>query len=193
MLFPTIVADPPWPIPQSNRRSGRRLRSNGTTLPYPVMNLDDIAALRVSDLALPDAHLYLWVTTAFNRDGTGKRIAEAWGFRVVSEIVWEKPNTGMGLFPRSCHEIVLICKRGKLLHRLRNIRSVQLWSQHGEGMRIHSAKPPGFYDLVERASPGPFLELFSRRKRSGWEVLGDAIDGRDIREVLGADPPDVKD
>lgn len=27
-------------------------------------------------------------------------------------------------------------------------------------------------DLIEQASPGPYVELFSRRHRLGWDVWG---------------------
>lgn len=37
----------------------------------------------------------------------------------------------------------------------------------------HSVKPDPFYDLVERVSPGPYLELFARRNRLNWETWGD--------------------
>jgi N6-adenosine-specific RNA methylase IME4 len=37
----------------------------------------------------------------------------------------------------------------------------------------HSEKPDAFYDLVESVSPGPYLELFARRQRLGWETWGD--------------------
>lgn len=36
----------------------------------------------------------------------------------------------------------------------------------------HSAKPEGAMDLIEQASPGPYVELFSRRHRLGWDVWG---------------------
>lgn len=32
------------------------------------------------------------------------------------------------------------------------------------------ADPP--YELVERVSPEPRLELFARRRRFGWDVMG---------------------
>lgn len=37
----------------------------------------------------------------------------------------------------------------------------------------HSVKPDAFYDLVEQVSTGPYLELFSRRTRMGWDHWGD--------------------
>ena len=36
----------------------------------------------------------------------------------------------------------------------------------------HSAKPDAFLDLVEQVSPGPYLELFARRNRLGWDTWG---------------------
>jgi N6-adenosine-specific RNA methylase IME4 len=36
----------------------------------------------------------------------------------------------------------------------------------------HSAKPPLFADLVERMSPGPYVELFARAPRLGWDSWG---------------------
>jgi N6-adenosine-specific RNA methylase IME4 len=37
----------------------------------------------------------------------------------------------------------------------------------------HSAKPEAFLDIVEQVSPGPYLELFARRARFGWDYWGD--------------------
>lgn len=36
----------------------------------------------------------------------------------------------------------------------------------------HSAKPEAFIDLVEQVSPGPYVELFARRARFGWDYWG---------------------
>lgn len=178
--YTTILADPPWPVQDVWKgaigRGGRR--RNVTEMPYSLMSLDDIFALPVTDLAAVNAHLYLWVTADFNRKGVGVQCSEAWGFEVVSEIVWKKKNFGMGAFPRPQHEILLICRRGKLNYVPRDVGSVQTWSQpraHNNGGKVHSAKPDGAIDLIERASPGPYLELFARRKRMGWDTWGDQI------------------
>ncbi len=37
----------------------------------------------------------------------------------------------------------------------------------------HSAKPEVFMDQIEAISPGPYLEMFSRRARLGWDTWGD--------------------
>ena len=39
----------------------------------------------------------------------------------------------------------------------------------------HSAKPEAFQDIVEQVSPGPYLELFARRKRMGWSAWGNEV------------------
>lgn len=44
------------------------------------------------------------------------------------------------------------------------------WFQWPRGR--HSAKPEAFIDLVEQVSPGPYLELFARRQRLGWDTWG---------------------
>lgn len=183
MKYRAIVADPPWPLKGDaqvrNRprckKGGRRARD--TFFPYDVQPVSWIESLPVSDFAENDAHLYLWVPASFNREGVGVKVVRAWGFSVVSEMVWDKINFGLGKFPRPQHEIILICRRGNLPFNLNNVGSVQRWSRpyamsHGAAGKVHSSKPEGFIDLVERASPGPYLELFARRQRLGWHTWG---------------------
>jgi N6-adenosine-specific RNA methylase IME4 len=96
--FRTIVADPPWPIRWEGGTGGRRRRP--TSLGYKTMALEEIAALPVGDLADPSGcHLFLWVTPALHREGEGARVVRAWGFEPVDELIWEKPNIGMGASP----------------------------------------------------------------------------------------------
>lgn len=45
------------------------------------------------------------------------------------------------------------------------------WFQWPRG--AHSAKPEAFLDIVEQVSPGPYVELFARRARFGWDYWGD--------------------
>jgi len=182
VTYRTIVADPPWPASGDSRarsrpwagKGGRRGRD--TFFPYETQSLSWIQALPVAEFAEADAHLYLWVPASLNREGVGAQTARAWGFGVVSEIVWDKLNFGLGKFPRPQHEILLVCRRGSLPFQVNNAGSVQRWHApraKGNGGRIHSAKPDGSYDLIESASPGPYLEMFARRQRLGWDSWGD--------------------
>ena len=40
----------------------------------------------------------------------------------------------------------------------------------------HSVKPDFFYDLIEKESPGPYVELFARKPREGWDRWGNEVD-----------------
>lgn len=180
--YRTIVADPPWPIRwtggaawRTNGRGERHLNHRfKKALDYPTMPVEQIAALQVSDLAEADAHLYLWAPDQYVLDGTAAAVARAWGFKARPRLlVWKKRGYGLGTFPRPQHELALVCKRGRLPFRVCDVGSVQEWKLVYEGgARKHSAKPEGFQDLVERASPGPYLELFARRQRLGWHTWG---------------------
>lgn len=176
--YATIVADPPWPVRYDGRTGGRR--RNDTRMGYSTMPINEITALPVFTLTAESARLFLWVTAELNREGVGVAVVRAWGFRPVAEFVWEKPNLGMGHFPRACHEMLLVALRGKANwpDDLRNVRSVQRWAQPytpqtgGYAGKTHSAKPPAALDLIERASPAPRVELFARAQRLGWDSWG---------------------
>jgi N6-adenosine-specific RNA methylase IME4 len=190
-LYSAIVADPPWPLAWrgggQQRRNGRgEVHPNGragvTELPYPVMSIADLKALPVGELAAPAAHLYLWTPDRMVMAGTAARVAEAWGFTPFRLLVWRKPGMDLGRFPRPAHELVMICRRGRLGFKIAHQPSVQDWkhvyTHRVAGGRVvthrdHSRKPEGLLDLVEQASPGPYLELFSRHQRIGWDTWGD--------------------
>lgn len=178
--YRTIVADPPWRYrntrgTQTRSRIGRRqIAAEGN---YATMANDDIAALPVADLAADQAHLYLWVTNP-RLFGERKRgevqpvdILESWGFEYVTMLTWVKTGPpGMGFYFRGETEHVLFGIRGKLGIPA-SIRESNVFTSPRRG---HSEKPDCFYDLVERISPGPRLEMFARRARLGdWSYWGD--------------------
>lgn len=174
--YRTIVADPPWDFVWQGGPGGRR--RNATTLGYDTMSLEAICECSRSDFAA-DATLFLWLTRRAMHSGDGLTVALAWGFPILTgEFVWRKPNFGAGAFPRIGHEVCAIYRRGNGSLRPdapRDVHSVQTWSQiYGTNSgKTHSAKPDGFLDLVEQGYEGPYLELFSRRERMGWDSWGD--------------------
>lgn len=167
MKYRTIVADPPWPIEWHGGGIGRHHSIKG--LGYSAMTMDDIHALPVASLADANAALFLWITAPLNREGIGASVARAWGFRPVGEFIWHKGMRIAGYFPRICHEVMLVCVKGKLkFSDASYVSSVQRWP----AVRRHSQKPEAAMDLIEQVSPGPYVELFSRRHRLGWDVWG---------------------
>jgi N6-adenosine-specific RNA methylase IME4 len=183
MRYRTIVADPPWPFEWNG---GGALRKNGRGemhlnhkfkegLSYRTMLIEDIAAIPVVDLAEADAHLYLWIPDCHLIAGHGQLVVDSWGFEPLRTIVWHKRGFGLGRFPRPQHEVMIVCRRGNLPFTVADEGSVQTWKfPYENGARKHSAKPDGAFDLIERASPGPYAELFARRARLGWDYpIGD--------------------
>jgi len=150
------------------------------TVPYATMSLAEIKALPVASLAEPDAHLYLWTTNRYLRDVWD--VAEAWGFRGVCVIVLCKAYRGVlgGGAWQSNVEFCLFARRGNLATTGKARGRWYLWPRKfgpsvREGERRqqgHSAKPEAFLDHVEQVSPGPYLELFARRDRLGWDTWG---------------------
>ena|SRR5215831_6021876 len=161
LTFTTILADPPW---DSLQRSGR-----GAHRHYHLMSTEQIAALPVSRLADTDAHLWLWVTNAALF--AGHVVMEAWGFTYRSCLTWVKPGLGLGSFYlRNNTEHLLFGTRGKAPIRYRS-QPTWLFAPKQE----HSHKPEEQYAVIERCSHGPYLELFARRKRPGWQVWGNEV------------------
>jgi N6-adenosine-specific RNA methylase IME4 len=169
--YRTIVADPPWRYPMRERAKsgpglgGRRAAEHQ----YGVMNPEDIAAIPVRDWVDRDAHLYLWVTNLMLKEGRPFDILDAWGFRFATMLTWHKLGApGMGFYFRGDTEHVLLGVRGTC-----PIEPAMRISNHFAAPRTgHSAKPDRFYEIVERVSPEPRLELFARRRRVGWDVWG---------------------
>lgn len=168
--YATIVADPPWRY-KTTLPGFATTREARSAVPYDTLSVAEIAALPVADLAAPDAHLYLWTTNTHLPAAFA--VAEAWGFKYSTLLVWVKTPRGFAGFPtyNVCTEYVLFCRRGSLQAKSRVERNWWEWRR-----RQHSAKPEHFLDMVEAVSPGPYLEMFSRRHRLGWDVWGDQVE-----------------
>jgi N6-adenosine-specific RNA methylase IME4 len=182
----TIVVDPPWSYTQHWRRSdqwrsltGRMFKrgghngkygagARGAAAQYDCMTLDQIGALPLAEWAEPDAHLYLWTTNAFIRDAFP--LVDGWDFTYKTKITWVKRQLGMGLYFRNTTEDVLFAVRGTLKCLRRDVPTHILAPR-----TRHSAKPDAFYDMVETMSPGPYLDVFARKQRMGWDVAGNEV------------------
>ena len=157
--YQTIVVDPPWRYDRDDIRGA-------ATHHYDTMSFDQIADYPVGNLAAENCHLYLWITNPHILEV--RPIVEAWGFEYKTMLTWEKPQMGTGHYFRGATEHVLFCTRGNM-----PLRDAGLINWFKADRTEHSAKPEAFYELVEKASYGPSIELFARSRRDGWDVHGD--------------------
>lgn len=164
--YSTIVADPPWSPSLGSTWATATTDKARPQKHYSTMSLDDIAALPVADLAGKQSHLWLWVLS--QHVDWGYTVARAWGFEPQQMVTWAKPGLGVGRF-QSNTEHVLVCRRGSR-HGNPFGKTGGTWFSWPRGS--HSTKPPAFYDLVEQVSPSPYVELFARAQRLGWDGWG---------------------
>lgn len=170
MILPrTVVADPPWlPTLHANTkgRSEGPYRA-GPQRYYRTLSVGEIVSLCPE--TQPKAHLWLWVLN--QHVDWGYMVARAWGFEPQQMLTWAKPGFGTGQF-QSNSESVLVCRKGGPARNAFG-KTGGTWFEWPRGR--HSEKPDAFFALVERASPGPFHEMFARRLREGWTSMGDQL------------------
>ncbi len=177
--YGTIVADPPWhydttspPRPRTAAPAGETTRAwsvgqqahqGGHALPYRSLSLEAIKALPVGRLA-SDTRCFLWTTNRYLFDAPD--VLRAWGFQPQTRVfVWCKPPMGT---MNVTTEFVVVGRKGHPPRLPWHGTTWFEWPRSGG----HSVKPAAFGDLVESWSPGPYVELFARQPRLGWDSWG---------------------
>ena len=183
--YGVIIADPPWEY----RNRGNGAPSNH----YPTMKTDQIVALPVAELAHGATVLLMWATWPLLPDAI--EVGKGWGFDYVSGFPWIKlqddpavdlfgdirlrPAYGTGFWARGCSEMVLVFRRPEA--RPPAWPWLGLLSKRFE----HSRKPDNLYEYAE-SMPGPYVELFARRARPGWDSWGNEIGVSDpVAGIMG--------
>jgi N6-adenosine-specific RNA methylase IME4 len=184
--FGTILADPPW---RFHNRRGKVAPEHWRLHRYETMSFEEIEELPVAQLAQPQSHLYLWIPNALIVQGL--EVMRRWGFTYKTNIVWYKTRKdggpdrrGVGFYFRNVTEMVLFGVRGRLrtLDLGRRQPNIMISQKRG-----HSRKPDELYDIIEGCSPGPYLEMFARKRREGWVSWGDGVE-EDLCTVNSARP-----
>ena len=170
--YRTVVADPPWQ-PTMDTVNGGALKASPRRH-YDTMPLSEIVALRPR--LAPQAHLYVWCLS--QHVDWGFEVARAWGGEPLTLLTWKKPGLGVGRF-RCNTEHVVVARVGNRIgnafgrggrHAQATAGTMFEWPRGR-----HSEKPKEFFDLVERLSPGPYLEMYARAHREGWSVFGNEL------------------
>lgn len=176
--YATIYADPPWLFEIWGKAAGASRDPK-----YQCAEVSKIAQLPVGELAAPDCALFMWVTWPLLLDGLS--LIEAWGFKYKTcAFSWIKAHAGqmemfrddadvqvgLGYWTRANSEACLLATRGKPKRLNMDVRQAII-----EPRREHSRKPTVCYDRIERLVAGPYLELFARTQRPGWDAWGNEV------------------
>jgi N6-adenosine-specific RNA methylase IME4 len=175
--YPVIYADPPWRFAAySEKGEGRSAIAH-----YNCMNMKELCALPVSEIADDNCILFLWTTDPFLLQGM--ELLKAWDFKYKTvAFYWAKLKkdvtdgalsesdffTGLGYWTRANIEPCLLATRGHPKRISKKVRRLII-SQRRE----HSRKPDEVYARIEELVQGPYIELFARASRDGWESWGD--------------------
>ena len=174
--YRVIYADPPWTFATYSRKG----KGRSPEAYYDCMTLGDIKALPVADWAADDCVLLLWTTDPLLEKAF--EVIGAWGFTYKTVgFYWAKLNkgngmlmfdeasffTGLGFWTRANPEPCLLATRGHPKRRSADVRKLVISAR-----REHSRKPAEVYDRIEALCDGPYLEVFARSSRPGWDTWG---------------------
>ena len=177
--YGAIYADPPWHFRNySPKGTGRNALAH-----YPCLSLEELKAIPVSQWAAKDCVLFLWAVDPLLPQAID--LARAWGFEFKTVGFYSvKTNkradlsaltvgdffTGLGYWTRANPEQCILATRGKPPRLAKDVRKLVVAPR-----REHSRKPDEVYDRIERLVDGPYLELFARQSRLGWDARGDQL------------------
>jgi len=164
--YGAILADPPWDhITWSRKGKGRSASAH-----YECMPLAEIEAMGVQKWAAKNCVLFLWTTDPMLEKAMG--VIRAWEFEFKTiGFVWAKTNKhnggffmGTGHWTRANPEVCLLATRGRPTRISRSVRELIVAPR-----REHSRKPDEIYTGIQELVAGPYLELFARFPREGWD------------------------
>jgi N6-adenosine-specific RNA methylase IME4 len=169
--YGTILADPPWRFRNS---TGKVAPEHKRLLRYSTLTLDDIKKIPVNKITAEKSHLYLWVPNALIEEGL--EVLKCWGFTYKTNLIWYKirkdkgpDGRGVGFYFRNVTEMILFGVKGNIRTLAPGRKQVNIIPAR---KREHSRKPDELYEIIEKCSPGPYLEMFARGTREGWVAWG---------------------
>jgi len=171
--YGVIYADPPWYFKNySKLGEGRNPNQH-----YNCMSIDDICSIPISDISDDNSVLLMWVVDPLL--DRAFEVINAWGFTYKTVgFTWAKTNktnlgffTGLGYWTRSNPEMCLLATKGKPKRLSKSVRQLVTSER-----REHSRKPDEIYNRIENLLDGPYIELFARNTKDGWDSWGNEVE-----------------
>lgn len=167
--YAAILCDPPWAFSVRTPKGEGRSASQH----YKTMSLGDIAALPVGDWCAKDCVMFMWAIDPMLPQALDLMAAWDFKFKTIA-FYWVKQNlksegffTGMGFWTRANPEMCLLGTRGNPKRQAMDVKRLIVAPR-----REHSRKPDEVAASIERLVPGPYLEMFARQGRPGWDTWG---------------------
>jgi N6-adenosine-specific RNA methylase IME4 len=182
--YRTILADPPWHFKNYSAKG----EAKGPSAQHRTMTVPEILALPVGQLAAEDSLLLMWATASLLDKAI--ECVGAWGFTYKTAAAWAKQSStgrawafGTGYLLRSAAEFIVVGTKGRPPILSRSQRNLLV-----APVRQHSRKPDEQYQMAESIGAAPYVELFSRSARPGWDCWGDEA-GKFATEDQGSEEP----
>lgn len=168
MKYRCILADPPWSFLTYSKKQTTPHRCAEDH--YKTMTHGELQALPVEQWAEKDCALFMWIVGS--HIDVGINLAKCWGFQFKTDaFVWSKGKIGMGYWTRKQTETCYLFTKGKPARLCKGVRQLITAPR-----REHSRKPDEQYERIESLVLGPYLEMFARQRRPGWDVWGNETD-----------------
>ena len=173
-LYQIIYCDPPWDYKGQTQHTGRGgVKSGGAISHYPTMTVSEMKKLNVKDIADPEGCLLFMWTSSPHLD-QAIDLMKAWGFDYATiGFIWDKQRLNPGYYTLSQCEICIIGK----LNRIPKPRGARNIQQLVSIKRTrHSQKPGEVRERIVQMFPKQNkLEMFARRKATGWDSWGNEV------------------
>lgn len=181
--YGVILADPPWKYETYSDKGQERSPK------YDKMTVDQICRLPIHDITATDCVLFLWCIDTHIPHMLD--VMYEWGFEFKTKgFCWVKANKvsdgfhmGMGHWTRGNPEDCWLGSYGSP-HRVdKGVRrllftedeELDIMTPHISRLMENSRKPDELYERIERLVGGPYIELFARRRREGWDSWGNQL------------------
>lgn len=181
-----ILADPPL---EFKMRSGKGY-DKSPEAHYNCMSMDEMKAMRDDIIFASNCPCVCIMWATWCRLDQAIDLMTAWGFKYKTGGDWIKTTRhgkqtfGTGYIFRNTTEPFIIGTIGEPKIRNKSTRDSFFTGSTPKDLndiaginitakrREHSRKPPEIYKIIESLFEGPYLELFARTQRHGWESWG---------------------
>lgn len=172
--YSIIYADPPWHYRTYSKKGKGRSADNH----YPTMDIEDIKALPIREIAAKDCALFMWLTFPCMKEAL--EVIQAWGFEYKTvAFVWIKQNRksdslfwGMGYWTRANAELCVLATKGHPKRANTGVHQVIVTHIEEHSKKTNEARER----IVRLMGALPRIELFARQRPEGWDVWGNEVE-----------------